>query len=61
MRKQKTPGPVPKAVARAPRSQTVGESIIQGLEEAIAWTKGENNRVQVTLVEVPRSTCGKSG
>src|SRR5947209_19071832 len=33
--------------------QTVGESIIQWLKEAIAWTKGENDNVRVTLVHVP--------
>lgn len=39
--------------ARAQKSQTVGESIIQGLKDAIAWTKGENGNVSVTLVDVP--------
>ena len=34
--------------------QTVGESIIQGLKEAIAWSKGENDNVRVTLVHVPK-------
>ncbi|MEY2394474.1 MAG: putative transcriptional regulator [Acidobacteriaceae bacterium] len=38
---------------RARKSQTVGESIIQGLKEAIAWSKGENDNVRVTLVHVP--------
>jgi putative transcriptional regulator len=37
---------------RKPR--TVGESVIQGLKEAIAWTKGENDNVRVTVVEVPQ-------
>jgi putative transcriptional regulator len=54
MRKNKTPGPAPEGAARARKSQTVGESIIQGLEEAIAWTKGGNNSVHVPLVEVPK-------
>jgi len=31
----------------------VGESIIQGLKEAIAWTEGRNDGVPVTLVDVP--------
>src|SRR5690348_13038658 len=35
------------------QSQTVGRSIIQGLKEAIAWTKGENDNVRVTMVHVP--------
>src|SRR5258708_29512301 len=36
------------------QSHTVGESIIQGLKEAIAWSKGENDNVRVTLVHVPK-------
>jgi putative transcriptional regulator len=31
----------------------VGESIIQGLDEAIAWTRGESTNARVTLVHVP--------
>ena len=33
--------------------QAVGESIIQGLKEAIAWPEGKNDRVRVTMVDVP--------
>src|SRR5258708_1138479 len=33
---------------------TVGERIIEGLEEAIAWTRGRNDRARVTLVHVPK-------
>jgi putative transcriptional regulator len=36
------------------KRQTVGKSIIEGLKEAIAWTRGENNNVRVTLVQVPQ-------
>ena len=32
---------------------TVGKRIIEGLEQAVAWTRGNNNRAQVTLVHVP--------
>jgi len=32
---------------------TVGERIIEGLEQAVAWTRGQNDRVRVTLVHVP--------
>ena len=32
---------------------SVGGRIIEGLEEAIAWTRGENDRARVTLVHVP--------
>ncbi len=37
----------------ARKRPTVGERVIEGLEQAIAWTKGENGRVRVTLVRVP--------
>jgi putative transcriptional regulator len=33
---------------------SVGERIIEGLQEAVAWTKGENQRARVTLVHVPK-------
>src|SRR5258708_2965550 len=39
---------------RTRQPQTVGESIIQGLKEAIAWSNGENDNVRVTLVNVPK-------
>ncbi|MGA2740708.1 MAG: helix-turn-helix domain-containing protein [Bryobacteraceae bacterium] len=39
--------------ARVRKPVTVGESIIQGLKEAIAWTNGDNGNVRVTLVRVP--------
>ena len=42
-----------KKAKRAPKRPTVGARIIEGLEQAIAWTKGENDRVRVTLVDVP--------
>ena len=48
----KTKRTVKKATRRAKRP-TVGERIIEGLEQAIAWTKGGNDRVRVTLVDVP--------
>jgi putative transcriptional regulator len=37
----------------ARKRPTVGKRIIQGLEQAVAWTRGNNDRVRVTLVEVP--------
>lgn len=37
----------------ARKRSTVGKRIIEGLEHAVAWTRGQNDRVQVTLVEVP--------
>ena len=53
MAAKKTPKPK-KGSTRARRRQTVGESIIEGLKQAIAWTQGENHDVRVTLVHVPR-------
>ncbi len=35
------------------KRRTVGDSIIQGLNEAIAWTRGENANARVTLAHVP--------
>ena len=46
-RAAKTPAPP------ARKRPTVGGRIIEGLEEAIAWTRGENENVRVTLVHVP--------
>ena len=44
----------PKISARAPKKRpTVGARIIEGLEQAIAWTRSENHDVRVTLVQVP--------
>jgi len=37
----------------AKRASTVGSRIIEGLEQAVAWTRGNNKKVQVTLIEVP--------
>ena len=39
--------------ARAKKSPSVGARIIEGLEEAIAWSKGEDVAVQVTQVQIP--------
>src|SRR5579864_2296887 len=39
--------------ARARKRPTVGARIIEGLEQAIAWTRGEKARARVTLVQVP--------
>jgi putative transcriptional regulator len=37
----------------AKKRPTVGARIIEGLEQAIRWTRGENDNVRVTLVRVP--------
>lgn len=45
---------VSKTPVRTPRRRpTAGERIIEGLEQAIAWTRGESENVRVTLVHVP--------
>jgi putative transcriptional regulator len=49
----RTTKPAAKKGARSRKPQTVGESIIQGLKEAVAWTRGENDNVRVTVVHVP--------
>ena len=38
---------------------TVGARIIEGLKQAVAWTRGENDKVQVTLVHVPKVNVRK--
>ena len=43
-----------KKKTRASKSRSVGGSIIQGLTEAIAWTKGQNENVRVSRVLVPK-------
>jgi putative transcriptional regulator len=43
-----------KKVSHARKRPTVGGSIIEGLKQAIAWSKGENKDVRVTLVNVPQ-------
>lgn len=43
----KTPGRIAKKPA------TVGARIIEGLEQAIDWTRGRNADVRVTLIHVP--------
>ena len=53
MSTKKTARSVAKKITRTQKSQTVGESIIEGLNQAIAWTKGLNDNVRVTLVQVP--------
>jgi putative transcriptional regulator len=44
---------VAKKRAKPAKRATVGARIVEGLEQAIAWTRGENDRVRVTLVDVP--------
>jgi putative transcriptional regulator len=37
----------------AGRRRTVGASIIEGLKQSIAWTRGEETHARVTVVQVP--------
>ena len=41
------------AKARAKKGPGVGARIIEGLEEALAWSKGESVAVRVTQVQIP--------
>jgi putative transcriptional regulator len=38
---------------RKKKQPTVGERIIEGLEQAVAWSRGEDVPAQVTLVRIP--------
>jgi putative transcriptional regulator len=53
--KDSAKGPVKRTARQrsGKHAPTVGERIIEGLQEAIAWSRGENGRVRVTLVHVP--------
>ena len=42
-------------VKRTARRPTVGARIIEGLEQAVAWTQGQTAGAQVTVVQVPRA------
>jgi putative transcriptional regulator len=53
MTTKETSKPAVKRTRSGRKPQTVGESVIQGLREAIAWTEGKNARVRVTIVAVP--------
>ena len=45
-----------KRVGRAAKKRpTVGARIVEGLEQAIAWTRGDNDDVRVTLVQIGRA------
>jgi putative transcriptional regulator len=59
MKQKKVANNVASAAARARKRRaakkhpTVGRRIIQGLQQAVAWTRGEDHRARVTLVKVP--------
>lgn len=55
-RKKTVKPPAGRANTTAPRRKkrvTVGQRIIEGLEQAVAWSRGEDVAVQVTLVRIP--------
>ena len=52
MAAKKTPRATKRTIS-VRKGQTVGESIVEGLNQAIAWTRGENDDVRVTLVQAP--------
>jgi len=45
----KTKRPAKTARRQPKKRSSVGASIITGLEECIAWTRGENKNVRVTV------------
>lgn len=52
---------VAKRTGHAARKRpTVGARIVEGLEQAIAWTNGESRRVRVTLVQAPHVDVRKA-
>jgi putative transcriptional regulator len=51
--KTKTKGVAKKTIHAPKKRPTVGARIVEGLEQAIAWTRGENANVRVTLMQVP--------
>lgn len=51
--KTKSKRPAKKAAARSGKRLAVGARITEGLGQAIAWMRGENDNVRVTLVHVP--------
>ncbi len=51
--KTTTKRPAKKAATGSGNRPTAGARIIEGLEQAIAWTRGANDNVRVTLVHVP--------
>lgn len=52
--KTKTKGVVKKTARARNKQSTVGARIVEGLEQAIAWTRGKNADVRVTVVHVPK-------
>jgi putative transcriptional regulator len=45
---------VGKEAAIARKRRTVGARIIEGLEQAVAWTRGESTNARVTIVCMPQ-------
>jgi len=43
------------AAKRTARRITVGARIIEGLEQAVAWTQGQTAGARVTVVQIPRA------
>ena len=59
--KAKTKRAAKRVGGAAKERPTVGARIIEGLEQAIRWTRGENDNVRVTLVHVPETGVERSG
>lgn len=51
--KRQSKRPVNTPARASKRRPAIGARIIEGLEQAISWTRGENTDVRVTLIQVP--------
>ena len=49
----KTNGAATRAARARKKRPTVGARIVEGLEQAIAWTRGESANIRVRVVHVP--------
>jgi putative transcriptional regulator len=52
---KRTPAKKTIAAQRKPARSSVGQRIIEGLEQAVAWTQGRTEGAQVTVVHVPQT------
>ena len=46
-----------RALSRSRKRQTVGDSIITGLQQAIAWSRGVNDEVRVIISDEKQTTA----
>jgi hypothetical protein len=44
----------PRTKRKRHQAMTIGQRIIQGLGEALAWSRGEDGAVRLTVVRIPK-------